>query len=817
MTNGESATGRRDDTIADYMKILARDWELEDWFVWPPDTFAFTSLLLKKTGIYTLVIDLPDGEKWPDNSDEILPTEHCDCKETKILYEQAFETIQFEWFNWIQSDDKPTTTMPPILFNIKEEMQQLYTIVHIDELYSLTIQNENGFGIDEFNQNAWRYCQLLLSLHMLADQACAGMGTPSANRLADDTTKIAHGVANMFLTLHGSLSRLPILTVRVLPKMRTSRSGITLRSLSHHVTAHRTEVDIQWRTMPWVNIDDNTLNILIVPWPYHIKSSSFSPSNYTVNRDTKERTRYFQYHGEREKFTPAALISMIQNSQKNVARIHLIVFPEAALDEQNFDSLLWALQNSEDLDRTQLPMVLAGIHDSTSERSTKLGRNKVILATFFAGKWYKMRQDKHHRWKLNPPQITRYGLSGVLGGENDWWEAIHIPKRRLSVLAPNNWLTLCPLICEDLARLEPVSELIRGIGPTLLIALLMDGPQLKSRWPSRYATVMADDPGTSVLSVSSLGLVRVSPDKDGKTGSQVIALWNDQESGLKEISVDDPESGGVILTISAVWNEEITADGRSDNHNAAVFTFQNTYQVRSGAQNHNIELNLNKNFNQSDKNDLQEISIFSSFIDTIFDLNDTYCDEIKSWIVDDTREFEIKSTIGKMYKDLFDIFKDKYNTMNHHNTTSDHEDLDTYINWIFNAIIEIKKKYKVRKENIYEIFVDIVGDILNKVEGYKFVSDVFNEKSIYISYNNINIDIMKLFNKEKDEIPNHRKIRIIIYDCLAILWTIHTRLNYLRKHGNFHQKHAELSHQIEQLWAEKYDEKWLLARQREKK
>jgi hypothetical protein len=51
---------------------------------------------------------------------------------------------------------------------------------------------------------------------------------------------------------------------------------------------------------------------------------------------------------------------------------------------------------------------------------------------------------------------------------------------------------------------------MNAIGPNLVIALLMDGPQLENRWPARYATVLAEDPGSAVLTVTSLGMVRRS-------------------------------------------------------------------------------------------------------------------------------------------------------------------------------------------------------------------------------------------------------------------------------------------------------------------
>jgi 5-methylcytosine-specific restriction enzyme A len=47
---------------------------------------------------------------------------------------------------------------------------------------------------------------------------------------------------------------------------------------------------------------------------------------------------------------------------------------------------------------------------------------------------------------------------------------------------------------------------MRSVGPNLVVALLMDGPQLTARWPARYASVLADDPGSSVLTLTSLGM-----------------------------------------------------------------------------------------------------------------------------------------------------------------------------------------------------------------------------------------------------------------------------------------------------------------------
>jgi hypothetical protein len=119
------------------------------------------------------------------------------------------------------------------------------------------------------------------------------------------------------------------------------------------------------------------------------------------------------------------------------------------------------------------------------------------------------------------------------------------------------------LICEDLARQEPVSELVRSVGPNLVIALLMDGPQLDFRWPARYATVLADDPGCSVLTVTSLGMARMSRSESGASGSRVVAMWKDDKDG-RQVPIELPQGAdAIVLSLARETKEEWTADGRS--------------------------------------------------------------------------------------------------------------------------------------------------------------------------------------------------------------------------------------------------------------
>jgi hypothetical protein len=71
-------------------------------------------------------------------------------------------------------------------------------------------------------------------------------------------------------------------------------------------------------------------------------------------------------------------------------------------------------------------------------------------------------------------------------------------------------VTLAALVCDDLAQNDDVAELIRSVGPTCVLTALLDGPQLNSRWASRYASVLADDPGSAVMTLTSYGMVQRS-------------------------------------------------------------------------------------------------------------------------------------------------------------------------------------------------------------------------------------------------------------------------------------------------------------------
>jgi hypothetical protein len=171
-------------------------------------------------------------------------------------------------------------------------------------------------------------------------------------------------------------------------------------------------------------------------------------------------------------------------------------------------------------------------------------------------------QQKHHRWKLDETQIIKYQLGGSLSPNKLWWEGIKLSRRKVTFINVGDDITICPLICEDLARQEPISDLIRAVGPTLVVAILMDGPQKMSRWAAGYASVLADDPRSSVLTFTCLGMVE-KMQIPGVPKSSAVALWKDPLNPPHEIELEAGKKG-IVLYLNVKGQKEVTADGRKE-------------------------------------------------------------------------------------------------------------------------------------------------------------------------------------------------------------------------------------------------------------
>jgi len=172
------------------------------------------------------------------------------------------------------------------------------------------------------------------------------------------------------------------------------------------------------------------------------------------------------------------------------------------------------------------------------------------------------KQSKHHRWCLENSQITRYHLGHVLDPGTTWWEQINVDSRAVAFYSVREGASLAVLVCEDLARYDPVMPAVLSVGPNLVVALLMDGPQLEHRWPGRYATVLAEDPGSSVLTLTCLGMVDRSS-MPGEPLRREIALWKQRGQDAKPLSLPQGHHG-LLLSLTMAPETQFSLDRRSD-------------------------------------------------------------------------------------------------------------------------------------------------------------------------------------------------------------------------------------------------------------
>ncbi len=96
---------------------------------------------------------------------------------------------------------------------------------------------------------------------------------------------------------------------------------------------------------------------------------------------------------------------------------------------------------------------------------------------------------------------------------------------------------------------------------------------------ARYAAVLADDPGSAVLTLTSFGLAQRSR-RPGQNPSPVVALWKSPGQNTREIPLD-PGTQGILLSASARHAVRRSSDGRRPGHNGSEFFDVTVHQIRA--------------------------------------------------------------------------------------------------------------------------------------------------------------------------------------------------------------------------------------------
>lgn len=476
--------------------------------------------------------------------------------------------------------------------------------------------NDENMEAKEINA-LWPIAQVLLTLHAVADEACFQWGSINVETvIVDGKSKArykkdnAQYFAERLLLDKGSLSTIHTDRCRVLPKRHNPSLGITLRSLSSNLAFHRSSVEVVWRDSS-KNILTEKLNqkrrtnstkktcisMLLLPLPLVTSTRDFKSGPAFNKRVDLIRNHQFFSYSPCEGVKSDA-ISLVKKAKEELANSpDIIVLPELSMKKDEMADLEAQLTEI----RPPPSVYVVGVREEGEEgeppktgkkaQPKKFPRN-AVYCKYFDGTDYgsdeklngppetpKFKQYKHHRWRLNKSQIRQYGLSQVLDPEATYWEAIKIPRRRVSFLNIGGKMTLCHLICEDLARQDPIADLIRHVGPSLVVAILLDGPQKADRWSSRYASVLSEDPGSSVITLTSIGMVNrwSSP---YKSMSRVVALWSDKHTLCREIRLEQGAEA-ILLNLEVEPEPEVTADGReeSEDHQTSVFKLVEVIQI----------------------------------------------------------------------------------------------------------------------------------------------------------------------------------------------------------------------------------------------
>ncbi len=388
--------------------------------------------------------------------------------------------------------------------------------------------------------------------------------------------------------------------VRVLPKGRTTETGCVMRAFSHNLTLlpPHGHPNAYWHKAASISALSSTeLRLLLIPFPYILPDHSFQGEENTA---TTPGRRWGRFRINQRWLTPdpasvastpssrASFVGFVDALLRQAAATagqaaHGILFPEYALDWDTYDALVRHVLNH----WPNIEFVVSGVSRDCNGREGNQVTLTIFKATSSTSRLAETHsRRKHHRWQIDGSQIDAYGIGADLDPDVVWWEHQVVEERVLHTDVLRGGSTLTAVICEDLARVDPGLALLRSLGPNLVFALLMDGPQLRTRWPGIYATGLADDPGSSILSFTSLALVdksnAVRASRGKRAGGRAIGLWKNRPrpgaaspNDFAELAIRDGHQALTVL-LKGEAASETTIDGRSNSDTTAWYLEEHT-------------------------------------------------------------------------------------------------------------------------------------------------------------------------------------------------------------------------------------------------
>lgn len=436
-------------------------------------------------------------------------------------------------------------------------------------------------------------------LHAVSDYVCEGWGVRQSLPTREGTRESwLFAFASALLNATGNLSLISSDRARVLPKRHTPEVGVSLRAVSSSLAFAQTSVQIQWLTGVSSMLEDSEvhrsdgLSILLLPWPMRVRAQDFAASR-RLNSDRcalgpndpsyDAKVGYFKYSptdGGADRDLGERLSGVLHAAEAEVGKgqVDMVILPEAAICATRLGLL-------EEVLRPHVRSYIAGVRKPGGlygpGADGHRDRNEVHLGIIdrktASTEFLRLHHHKHHRWRLDRRQIQGYKLGGQLFAGISHWEDIDVEERVASFVNIGEELTVCPVICEDLARQDELSNLIRSVGPSLLVAILMDGPQMKDRWSAKYAGIFGDDPGCAALTLTSKGMLRRTRRHGEPLGP--VALWTERGGVATEIPIDE-DSDAVLLNLAVESDRQTTLDGRKGCVGTYSLSLAGVHQIR---------------------------------------------------------------------------------------------------------------------------------------------------------------------------------------------------------------------------------------------
>jgi hypothetical protein len=532
---------------------------------WPPDMFAISASIVKKYDLYTMLACPDDGNLFCDDEVAELTSIALEYSGNLVDSLKLEKNVQQLWDKFVNITKKVDTLDCVDKSRLKELSKASFRLYIFSDEASRGIGFKWGLGEDEgLDPRTWVqavYYQMYWGIS--TSETLRDQNAPDWNNFSEVLNPPDIAVEKCTTCI-----LVPKGVACVQPKVKVPQVGCTLRSASHNLAllppAH--SVRVQWNSLAGIYRRRQSINILAIPFPFNVVGTAFKP----IKHKSGQSNRYFKIEpnwlssseNPTGKHFEELISHLASEAMEQVGKIDIVIFPEGAMNLSSYKHVYKKLKNSTDI-------LIAGVIDEADNgKSTKAFVGNAACVSFIhesIGSELKeeiafFKQNKHHRWKIDREQIKAYSIGDRLDPSFSWWENIALRERAVNFFTFNDDSCFATLVCEDLARIEPCQDVVRAIGPNLLFALLMDGPQIKGRWPERYAMGLSDDPGCSVLTLTSVGLLRRS-NVVYSSNRQVIGLWRDPVAGTKELILPDDRKA-LLLTLNQADRRQRTLDGR---------------------------------------------------------------------------------------------------------------------------------------------------------------------------------------------------------------------------------------------------------------